>query len=201
MLGFLPSDPTVCKASLQREVGEDVLYSSGLRNPDKKSPGIAFKPLVFFLPGGSSAEFRVVKPVQEGQNKLVRYGALQYPWFWIGSTSECLVVEGPIDMLSAVAMGWNGFIMALPGIGNYGRTQWYLNAAAKYGIRRWVIGFDNDSKADGSNPGQEHAVKLAALFDELSFCRRTFVPPLGMDLNDILKKRVLETRSPVRVAA
>lgn len=188
MVGFMPHKPADAKAFLIESVGEDLLKASGLWKPDKKFPGIAYRPLVFFLPGMSSAEFRMIGEVKPGQQKSMRYGPLEYPYWWKGTDSQVMIVEGMIDLMSAVAMGWKGHLLGLPGC-NSVRAQWFEAASKRYRIRRWVIALDNDAdKETGRNPGQEWSARISEMLNELKLANYIHTPPSG-DLNDILKAR------------
>lgn len=188
MVGFLPTDPSMAKKVLVDAVGEQLLHQSGLWKPDKKLPGVAYRPLVFFLPGGSSAEFRLIGKIQEGWNKSIRYGPLEYPYWWLGTAHQALIVEGLIDVLSAVALGFNGHILGLPGCSSV-RSDWFEAASKRYQIRRWIIGTDNDlGKENGKNPGQEWALNISELLTELDLPNYIHPPKAG-DINDELRAR------------
>ncbi|MBU2769140.1 hypothetical protein HAP94_24010 [Acidithiobacillus ferrivorans] len=99
LIGFLPSDPHQCTELLSREIGQDLLVESGIWNPARRMPGIVGRPLVFFLPGLNSAEFRLARPEREGERKGLRYGPGNIPWFWRGTSGKTAVVEGMFDVL------------------------------------------------------------------------------------------------------
>ena len=188
MVGFLPSNASAAKKVLMQAIGKDQLQESGLWKPDKQLPGIAYRPLVFFLPGMSSAEFRVVGQVKDGWNKSVRYGSLEYPYWWEGTDPQALVVEGVIDMLSAIAMGWRGHVMGIPGC-NSVRQEWFVAAADRYEVKRWVIALDNDVNTEsGRNPGQEWAARVSEMMTDVKLPNCIHAPEAG-DLNDIVRAR------------
>lgn len=187
MLGFLPADSNKAKDVLLSAVGEDLLRQTELWKPDKKLPGIAYRPIVFFLPGMSSAEFRLaIEEVPVGWKKSIRYGTLEYPYWWEGTDAQAMIVEGAIDTLSAVALDFKGHVMGLTGCNSF-KTAWFPAAAAKYGLKRYVVALDNDvNKPD--NPGQTWAKNIDEIIRNLDIpsCIRT--PEKG-DINDILKAR------------
>ena len=188
IIGFLPANPARATDLLVDAVGFDLLRESELWKPDAKLPGMAYRPLVSFLPGFSSAEFRLIGEIREGWQKSVRYGSLEYPYWWEGQEDQGLACEGWIDQVSAIALGFKGHVMALPGC-NSMRIEWFLKATKKYGIRRWIIGLDNDlSREDGKNPGQEWAKKICDALTENSILNYNHPPECG-DINDVLRSR------------
>ena len=189
MVGFLPSDSRQALGFLKEVVGEQLLRESELWKKDAKSPAIAYRPLVFFMPGVHSAEFRVIKATEQGSAKSITYGLKKYPHWWNGSEPQCLITEGLIDGLSAVTMGFKGHVMALPGCNNVS-LEWLSKAAARYKLSRFVIGLDNDVD-DPDNTGQEAAQKISKM------CMAINVPsfikaPVKGDINDILRARASE---------
>ncbi len=186
MVGFLPSDSNKAKDVLLSAVGEDLLRETELWKPDKKLPGISYRPLVFFLPNLSSAEFRLIGEVKEGWTKSIRYGALEYPYWWQGTDAQCMIVEGAIDLMSAVALGFNGHVLGLTGCNTF-NDDWFPAAAKRHGIKRFVIALDNDVNRD-VNPGQVWAQKLNELITSQGIPCFVKTPERG-DINDILKAR------------
>lgn len=186
MVGFMPSNNRRAKAVMVEALGEELLRETGLWKPDKELPGIAYRPLVFFLPGMTSAEFRVIVDVPEGWSKSIAHGPKEYPYWWTGTDDQCLVAEGLIDVMSAVALGWRGHVMGLPGCNNI-REDWLTKAAARYKIERYVIGLDNDVD-DPLNPGQTWAKKISAMCSAANLPSFIKAPERG-DLNDILRAK------------
>lgn len=187
MLGFLPADSRKAKAALLSVVGEDLLRSSGLWKPDKKLPGIAYRPIVFFMPNLSSAEFRLaLKDVPPDWNKSIRYGTIEYPYWWQGSEPQCMIVEGAIDVLSAVALGFKGHIMGLTGCNTF-IESWFPAAAKRHSLKRFAISLDNDV-GRAKNPGQMWAANIKELLDSqgLPCCIKA---PAAGDINDVLKAK------------
>lgn len=190
MVGFLPNDSTKASKVIVEAVGEELLRKTGLWKPDKKLPGITYRPLVFFLPNLSSAEFRVIGDVKEGTTKSIRYGTLEYPYWWQGSQPQCMIVEGLIDMLSAVALGWKGHVMGLTGCNSF-KPEWFVKARDRHQLKRYVVALDNDVE-DPKNPGQKWAKKLNEVIQSLGIASFVRSPDNG-DINDILKQRAKET--------
>lgn len=191
MVGFLPGDSQRAFDVVREAVGEDLLRKSGLWKPDKKMPGIVYRrPLIFFLPGLSSAEFRVaMKVVPEGWTKSIRYGNLEYPYWWQGDdgSKDCMIVEGAIDLMSAVALDFKGHIMGLTGCNTFIR-DWFPKAAARHHLARYVICLDNDVNSK-KNPGQMWANNLHAELTEMGLPSFIKAPVQG-DLNDLWLAKV-----------
>lgn len=186
MVGFMPANANYAREVLLDAVGEDLLRETELWKPDKKLPGISYRPLVFFLPNLSSAEFRHIGEIQEGWTKSIRYGVLEYPYWWSGTEPQCMIVEGAIDMLSAVALGFNGHVMGLTGCNTF-KEAWFPAAATRHGLRRYVIALDNDVN-NIRNPGQAWANNIKEMLDTMEIPSFIKTPECG-DINDILKAR------------
>ena len=186
MVGFMPSNHRRAKAVMVEALGEDLLRETGLWKPGKELPGIAYRPLVFFLPGMTCAEFRVIVDVPKEWSKSIAHGPKEYPYWWMGTDNQCLMAEGLIDVMSAVALGFRGHVMGLPGCNNI-REDWLTKAAARYNIERYVIGLDNDVD-DPLNPGQTWAKKISAMCTAANLPSVIKAPERG-DLNDILRAR------------
>jgi len=186
MVGFLPADSNRAKEVLLSAVGEDLLRETELWKPDKKLPGIAYRPLVFFLPNLSSAEFRLIGEIREGWTKSIRYGTLEYPYWWQGTDAQCMIVEGAIDVMSAVALGFNGHVLGLTGCNTF-NDAWFPAAAKRHGIKRYVVALDNDV-GKKLNPGQMWAKNLHEVITTQGIPCLIKTPESG-DINDILKAR------------
>lgn len=186
MVGFMPSNNRRAKAVMVEALGETLLRETGLWKPDKELPGIAYRPLVFFLPGMTCAEFRVIVDVPKGWSKSIAHGPKEYPYWWLGADDQCLIAEGLIDVMSAVALGFRGHVMGLPGCNNI-REDWLTKSAARYKIERFVIGLDNDAD-DPLNPGQTWAKKIAGMCTAANLPSFIKTPKQG-DINDILRAR------------
>lgn len=187
MLGFLPADPRLAKEVLLTQVGEDLLRRAGLWKPDSRIPGVTYRPIVFFLPGYCAAEFRVLGVPKKDAVKSIRYGITDKPWFWRGTfPKSALIVEGFIDMLSAVALGYRGHIIGLPGC-NVWNPQWFPQIAKRWPIDMFHVCLDNDAD-DPKNPGQKWAGKICEALSEAKLAHDLRVPSKG-DINDILLRK------------
>lgn len=202
MLGFLPSDPVKAKKLLLEHVGEDLLKSSGLWKEGAKVSAIFYRPIVFFLPGLHAAEFRIIgQPDNDDTPKGLRYGKnIPLPFVWrVQESSRAMVVEGFIDMLSAVALGYTGHVIGMPGANSW-NSEWFKTLASKLSITKWFVALDNDSDevdelVDGKiigklkNPGQTWATKLQEELTKLNMDNQLRTPPAHHDINDVLKEK------------
>lgn len=144
VMASLPAVPAQAKEFLFDVLGEELLLKSGLLKPQKKAPAIAFRPLIFFAYGKTSAEFRVITPVKEGDQKVIRYGSIA-PGAWQGS-DDILMTEGYIDMLSSIVLGYTESIIVLPGCENW-RPEWFHKLKG----RRVLLALDNDGPGLAAN--------------------------------------------------
>ncbi len=192
LLGFLPSSRSRAKQLLVHYVGEDLLRAAGFWDTKYPDPWIARRPLIFFFPGMTAAEFRLNREPRGDEKKSLRKGSTDYPWFWRGEDdTRALAVEGFIDVLSAVAMGYPGHTVGMPGCNNWD-PEWFVKLR-ETGVRSIDIGFDDDwDTAD--NPGQEWAGILAEHLRDIRMEHR-IARPQGGDMNALLKAR--GQRSPM----
>lgn len=198
MLGFLPSDPHECRKVVVDHLGMDLLHASGLWKEGKKASAIFFRPIMFFTPGAHAAEFRMLGEPNEDNPKSICYGSAKLPYVWTQQGSDRgVVLEGFIDMLSSVALGYKGNVIALIGCGSFQR-DWFPYLAKRLDIKHFVVAFDNDDEADAYvrdeknkllNPGQTAAQNLITVLKELKLDHQHRKPPLHVDFNSILQSR------------
>ncbi|BBQ03113.1 hypothetical protein BSFA1_82410 (plasmid) [Burkholderia sp. SFA1] len=120
----LPSKPNEAKEFLLETLGQELMLRAGLWKEGAKAPSAAFRPLVFVSNSKKAAEFRYLRKTKPGEVKSLRYGSIA-PWGWLGeSDRRILIVEGCMDLLSAVALGTKRSIMGLPGCENW-RPEWF----------------------------------------------------------------------------
>jgi hypothetical protein len=124
VIRFLPSNPHEAHKWLLTKFQEAQLRSLGLWKEGSRMPWIAMRPMIFFLPGLTSAEFRIIKEPKENDVKSIRVGSSENAYTWRGDNHKSLaVVEGVIDMLSLVDMKWKADIKALPGAQTF-KDEW-----------------------------------------------------------------------------
>lgn len=203
MLCFLPADPVKAKQFLLDNVGESLLKSSGLWKEGAKTPAICYRPIMFIMPGFHAAEFRIIgQPDNEDSPKSIRYGKnIKLPYVWrVENSTRAMVVEGFIDMLSAVALGYTGHVVGMPGTNSW-NSEWFVLIAQKLGIKKWFLSLDNDSdeldelvngKVVGTlkNPGQTWAAKLQEELTKLNMVHQLKSPPAHHDINDVLREKL-----------
>lgn len=203
MLCFLPADPAKAKQFLLDNVGESLLKSSGLWKEGAKTPAICYRPIMFIMPGFNAAEFRIIgQPDNEDSPKSIRYGKhIKLPYVWrVEESSRAMVVEGFIDMLSAVALGYTGHVVGMPGTNSW-NPEWFILIAQKLGVKKWFLALDNDSDeldelVDGKvvgtlkNPGQTWAAKLQEELTKLNMVNQLKSPPAHHDINDVLREKL-----------
>ncbi len=187
LLGFLPCSWERASALLREQVGDELLEQAGLWDRTKYgSPWIARRPLVFFFPGMTAAEFRLARAPREDEKKSLQRGSSAYPWFWKGrDPAQAIVVEGFIDLLSTAALGYSGHILGLAGCSHWD-PAWFPKLQ-QTGVKRLHIGLDNDLDAK-DNPGQTWAGILADYVSEIGLEPIPASPARG-DMNELLKAR------------
>jgi hypothetical protein len=177
---------------LLRFVGRDKLVEAGLWHPDKKAPALAFRPLLFILPSGTSFEARTLQ-AREGSPKSIRYGRSSVP-YWLPSqarTGKVFVVEGMPDFLSVSQLYPSVHVLGIPGSTNW-NPKWIGALKQRYGESLHIAcGTDDD---DAGNLSAQR-ISLFCRNAGVSYSRE--LPPIEGDWNDFLKQ---ETRKDTRVA-
>lgn len=189
MLGFLPGTPSEAMAFLEEVLSKERMQACGLWRADAVKSPLAFRPIISFLPGATSAEFRLARaPRGEDERKALRYGHAEAPWFWKGENPKrALVVEGVIDLWSAVAMGFDGDVIGVPGCNNW-KLTWFMRIHEIRKTERFGIMFDNDAK-DPENPGQKWATELISALKGVDLQADNRLLPPNMDVNNLLLQR------------
>lgn len=197
-IGFLPANAFAAKALLEAKVGRPLLEAAGMWPADKKVPALAFKPLVAFM-GPGAVEFRSIDPAVVPQYKINQYGRGADKMMVLpGSIQRATVVEGVIDLLSARAMGSRSTIVGLPGCKSWS-ADLFKRLAERTGITHYIVAFDNDVSA--GNPGQAAAAALEQELAAMQYTSKRYVPPAGLDLNDVVRARRAAPAPPVQQAA
>lgn len=186
LLRFLPANPFQANKFLNEKLGIEKLRESGLLKPEARWPGIAFRPMVFFFPGFSAAEFRLAREPKDGEPKAVRYGNAKWPWWWkAGETVSTIhIVEGAIDLLSRVEMGLKEgeALIAIPGTSSW-RPEWISAVYNAHPKAKFVLGLDADEPGQQASEGMHEALAgLGASVTEI-------VPSVGKDWNEYLLSR------------
>lgn len=189
MLGFLPGTPDEAMAFLEEALGKERMQACGLWRPEAAKSPLAFRPIISFLPGATSAEFRLARaPRNEDERKALRYGHAEAPWFWKGTDPKrALAVEGVIDLWSAVAMGFDGDVIGVPGCNNW-KLSWFMRIHEIRKTERFGVMFDNDAN-DPDNPGQKWAAELIRALKGVDLQADNRLLPPNMDVNKLLQQR------------
>lgn len=188
-LKFMPENPAHGKAMLEKYIGRELFERAGMWKAGSRAPAILYRPLVSFFPGFDRAEFRLIKDPREGEPKGLKYGSETYPWYFEQDSAETAVVEGIIDMMSLLALGWTGSIIGLPGV-NCWKLEWFVSNAKKKGVRRFVSFLDNDNtkirKGPILNPGIYWTYMLHEALYEAGIEHVPCQPQSG-DVNELLQ--------------
>lgn len=190
LLVFLPEHPSHATRWLEKHVGKDLLIKADLWKKDKSSPSLAYNPLISFRGGDMAMEIRIAREAKEGDLKATSRGA-KSPWVWKGEEGKgILVVEGFIDLLSAVALGTKRTVIGLAGCKNYD-IEWFGNP----GPSDVLLALDADGPGQRAIDGHttksgEYIPGLKQKLLDRNFKVFVHQMPEGWDLNDELLSKV-----------
>lgn len=176
MIVTLPGDPNAALRYLFDCVGRDLLLKSGIWKEGSKAPAVCYRPLAFVNSDERGIEFRLIGESAVAIAKSIRYGE-PGPWVWKGN-DHAMIVEGAIDLLSAVQMGTKRTVIGLPGAKNWNAEDKWLNALMG---RHILVALDNDEAGQAGTKDLEEILKGRAIvrrYQHLAGCK---------DLNDQLK--------------
>lgn len=183
LLRFLPANPFQANKFLNDRLGAGTLLESGFLKPGARWPGIAFRPMMFFFPGCSAAEFRIARPPKEGEPKAIRYGHVKWPWWWKEgeSVSTIFIVEGILDLLSMVEIGLKEgeAVIGIPGTTSW-RAEWFSAARKAHPDAKFVIALDAD------DAGQQAAHGIHEVLETMGAPVSERMPAQGKDWNEFL---------------
>ena len=183
MIVALPGVPAHAGNWLNKYIGLDVLKRSKILKEGRKTPAVIYKPLCFIGDNGASIEFRIAGAKTNDKDiKSIRYGAGS-PWTWKGTkgTKGVMVTEGVIDLLSAVELGTQRTVVALPGCQSW-RLEWF----DQYKGQQILLALD----ADG--PGQLAAAQMKTDLQNAGHEVHIYQVPNGhKDLNDHLVAKTI----------
>lgn len=178
ILRFLPNDPFAARDMMADAVGgPEALVEAGLMKPGKRMPAGAYRPILWFFPEMDSIEFRLGRKSAEDERKAIRYGTATQPSRWSQDGESTAFVEGLIDMLSMVDLGYAGDVCGIPGVNTW-KPEWFLNEKEP-----WAC-------FDGDRGGRRAAENVATtMLEEHGKTVYTRCPPQG-DINDQLRMRL-----------
>lgn len=184
LLRFLPADPFKANKMLADRLGVELLREAGFLKGTSRWPGIAFRPMMFFFPGGGAAEFRLARDPKEDEPKAIRYGHIKWPWWWKeGNTVHTMyIVEGAIDLLSLVELGLKEgeAVVGIPGTTSW-RQEWFPAARKAHPNAKFVVALDADVA------GQEAAAGIVETLESIGASVTERVPTEGNDWNSFLQ--------------
>lgn len=152
MLRTLPGNPDAADVWLRLNCGEEMLTRAGMLKGRRAAA--AYRPLAFLPPSGSCVEFRTIQDNPNGP-KALQHGDQLYPLVWHpnGETKKILVVEGGIDLLSVVDLGFTKTTLVLGLFGaSAWRDQWITQIQGRYPDAKWEVGYDADLAGDTATP-------------------------------------------------
>jgi hypothetical protein len=179
MLITLPGNPDDALRYLLDYVGQELLMKAGFWKEGKKCPGIIYRPLGFVSENRRAIEFRLIETeVDPSKAKTILYGDPS-PCKWMG-TGQAMIVEGGIDLLSAVTIGTDRTIYSVPGALNWEESDpWVVGLKG----RNVLLALDDDASGDAG------ANKFRKVFDANGTRHIRHKLPQGCkDINDQLKK-------------
>lgn len=195
----LDGEPRQISSYLNKALGKEVLAEMGLLNDKGAIKIVPYRPLIFPLSHKDSAEFRIIRAPREGELKSITKGLKNHDlWFWKGKegNTEAMIVEGAIDLLSAVDMGFQGTIFGLPGVTSFGDGSRLIEALSKVGCTKVWLALDND------DAGKKASIKLSEILSGRFGLGTISHEGDCNDLNDVLlyrQKSKVVARQPIEV--
>ena len=176
----LPGDANIALRYILDVVGRELLIKAGIWKDGSKAPAILYRPLAFVSSNRRGIEFRLIRSSDIAMAKAIRYGE-PAPWVWNGN-DQAMLVEGGIDMLSAIELGSQRTIYSLPGAKNWNENdRWLMSLRGK----NVLLAFDADES------GRRGALELETILKRYETPLKHHKHPAGCkDLNDQLKQRL-----------
>lgn len=163
---FLPYNADAADLWLRLKCGDELLVKSGLLRSGNRRTAAAYRPIIFLPAKAGAAEFTVAtRQRREGVPKALQYGDKVLPMTWTpksGKVKSILIVEGGIDFLSVVSLGFDRdtLILGLMGVAAWKR-EWIETLCQKYPDAGWQIGFDADKGGESSAERIADAIQAA----------------------------------------
>lgn len=166
--------------------GMDQLEAAGLLTGDKRFAPASYRPLVFVSKDGQAMEFRLIRDRTALESKVIRYG-LMSPFWFEASQARLLIVEGAMDLLSALELNGTSSIMGLPGA-----SSWSMDWFAPWAGKKVVLALDSDKAGQDAVHGHTDqygkcTAGLKSQLENLNCQTSIYSLPLGIkDLNEQL---------------
>lgn len=185
ILRGLPTNPENADTTLRLGVGDQVLLDAGLLKPDGRRCAAAYRPVIFIPPGGALE----VKSTRGGTPKAIQYGRATRPLIWMpeGTVTRVIVVEGGVDLLSMVDLGFGRSALMLGVLGASAfKDEWVQAIKDRFGPVPWELSQDDD------DAGNTSAASLAEVCASLNLECERIKPFFGLnDWNNVLEAAVL----------
>ena len=162
--------------ALPRDAVEEAGRAAGMQKPG----ALLRRPLVFLYRNAAgvvvSAEFRSIGPLPQGAPKSIRLGRLHAPWSVPekGEAGATALVEGVIDALSLRALGFEGRILAVPGVSCW-RDEFLRHVRGEL-----LLALDADDAGDEASDQLAKRLRGKARIKRLR--------PKAKDWNDMIKR-------------
>ncbi len=174
----LPSDNGGdCFRYLKDLIGKPTLERAGMLSGERQFAPASYRPLLFLAKDCEAMEFRLIRERKLEEAKVIRYGH-KTPFFVEQNNEQLAVVEGAIDLLSAMELGVTSSLMGLPGANSW-EIDWFMPWQGKV----VTLALDND------DVGQKEAGALGEKLAAIG-CVVKYYKPKGKDLNDELLQKI-----------
>jgi len=166
--------------------GVDQLEAAGLLTGEKRFAPASYRPLIFVSKDGQAMEFRLVREKTSAESKVIRYG-LMSPFWFKSSQTRLLIVEGAMDLLSALELNGTSSIIGLPGASSWS-IDWFESWAGK----KVVLALDNDKAGQDAihgyaDPNGKHVLGIKEQLEAAGCSASIYSLPSGIkDLNEQL---------------
>jgi hypothetical protein len=184
ILRGLSTNPENADMTLRLGVGDQTLVDAGMLKPDGKRCAAAYRPVIF-IPPGNALE---VKSIGGGKPKAIQYGQASRPLIWMpdGAVKRVIVVEGGIDLMSIVDLGFsrNALLLGILGSSSF-KDEWVQAIKDRFGPVPWELSQDND------DAGNNSANSIAAVCTDHHIESERIKPFYGLnDWNNVLEASV-----------
>lgn len=180
ILRSLPASPATARTWWDLTLTNDEQLTAGVIKQGARLPASCYRPLVF-MAQDDGAEFRTIG--QATGAKALQLGLPKRPIVWVPDKepTAIAVVEGGIDLLSAIDLGMTNTLI----IGLFGTAAWRPDWIAEFREAvapgcRWYIATDADVSGDSA------ASTIIKQLDDAGVAAERKRPWGGKDWNDVL---------------